>query len=119
MAAALAVSVDGGGQPPETYQGAYEGYGGGPSQWGNPKAAEKKRPTKAPGRDYLDGMFTYINYDLLVSKTFYFFFFAAFGSLFPLISVYFKQIGMNPTQSGILIGFRPFVEFFSAPFWGR
>ena len=67
----------------------------------------------------IPGMFTYVNQDLLVAKTFYFFFFAAFGSLFPLIAVYFKQIGMNPTQSGMLIGFRPFVEFFSAPFWGR
>jgi hypothetical protein len=29
---------------------------------------------------------------LFVAKLFYFFFFAAFGSLFPLISVYFKQV---------------------------
>jgi hypothetical protein len=29
---------------------------------------------------------------------FYFFFFAAFGSLFPLISVYFKQLGMDAAQ---------------------
>ncbi|CAE1158378.1 unnamed protein product [Acanthosepion pharaonis] len=49
---------------------------------------------------------------------FYFFFFAAFGSLFPLMAVYFRQLGMNPTQGGILIGFRPFVEFCSAPLWG-
>ena len=104
------------GQPSAGYEGSYEGYGGRPSQWGNPQSAEKKKP---PKRDFLDSMFTFVNYDLLVSKTFYFFFFAAFGSLFPLIAVYFKQLGMNPTQSGILIGFRPFVEFFSAPFWGR
>ncbi len=60
-----------------------------------------------------------INYDLLISKTFYFFFFAAFGSLFPLIAVYFKQLGMNPTQTGVLIGFRPIVEFISGPFWSN
>ncbi|UYV77065.1 MFSD6 [Cordylochernes scorpioides] len=59
-----------------------------------------------------------VNQDLLISKTFYFFFFAAFGSLFPLLAVYFKQLGMNPTQSGMLIGIRPLVEFLSAPFWG-
>ncbi|XP_014771110.1 major facilitator superfamily domain-containing protein 6 [Octopus bimaculoides] len=69
-------------------------------------------------RDLIDNMFTYINRDLLISKIFYFFFFAAFGSLFPLMAVYFRQLGMNPTQGGILIGFRPFVEFCSAPLWG-
>lgn len=51
-------------------------------------------------------------------KTFYFFFYSAFGSLFPLMGVYFKQMGMNPLQGGLLIGIRPFVEFLSAPFWG-
>ena len=60
----------------------------------------------------------FANRSLLVSKAFYFFFFAAFGSLFPLLGVYFKQLGINPTQCGFLIGMRPFVEFCSAPFWG-
>ena len=57
------------------------------------------------------------NRDLLICKGFYFFFFAAFGSLFPLMNVYFKQMGMNSVQAGILSGVRPLVEFFSAPFW--
>ncbi|XP_071451914.1 major facilitator superfamily domain-containing protein 6 isoform X3 [Hetaerina americana] len=56
--------------------------------------------------------------ELLTAKTFYFFFYSAFGSLFPLMAVYFKQMGMNPGQCGMLIGSRPFVEFLSAPFWG-
>ncbi|KAG8224718.1 hypothetical protein J437_LFUL004888, partial [Ladona fulva] len=56
--------------------------------------------------------------ELLTAKTFYFFFYSAFGSLFPLMAVYFKQMGMNPGQCGLLIGSRPFVEFLSAPFWG-
>ena len=73
----------------------------------------------AAGKDFLESLFSNINYDLLVSKTFYFFFFAAFGSLFPLIAVYFKQLGMNPAQTGVLIGFRPFVEFVSGPFWSN
>ncbi|XP_062603556.1 major facilitator superfamily domain-containing protein 6-A-like [Saccostrea cucullata] len=73
---------------------------------------------KKSNRDIIDNMFSYINRDLLICKLFYFFFFAAFGSLFPLLAIYFKQLAMNPTRSGILIGFRPFVEFCSAPFWG-
>ncbi|XP_023215518.1 major facilitator superfamily domain-containing protein 6-like [Centruroides sculpturatus] len=69
--------------------------------------------------DVIDNLLTAVNQDLLVSKLFYFFFFSAFGSLFPLLGVYFKQLGMNPEQSGMLIGFRPFVEFLSAPLWGN
>ncbi|PRD25864.1 UNVERIFIED_CONTAM: Mfsd6 [Trichonephila clavipes] len=69
-------------------------------------------------RDIIDSLCTNFNQDLLISKTFYFFFFSAFGSLFPLLAVYFKQMGMNATQSGFLIGVRPFVEFLAAPFWG-
>lgn len=33
------------------------------------------------------------------------------------MGVYFKQLGMNPAQVGILTGVRPFIEIFSAPFW--
>lgn len=50
-------------------------------------------------------------------KLFYLFFFAAFGSLFPLIAVYFKQLGMNAVQTGVLIGLRPLVEYFCVPMW--
>lgn len=59
-----------------------------------------------------------VDQELLTVKTFYFFFYSAFGSLFPLMGVYFKQMGMNPLQCGLLVGSRPFVEFLSAPFWG-
>ena len=84
------------------------------NQWsGATSSTEKKKH-----RDAIDSLCSDINHPLLVSKSFYFFFFAAFGSLFPLIAVYFKQIGMNAMQVGLLLGFRPFVEFASAPFWG-
>lgn len=55
---------------------------------------------------------------LLISKVFYFFFYSAYGSLHPLLAVYYKQLGMTPTQSGLLVGIRYFIEFCSAPFWG-
>lgn len=75
-------------------------------------------PGSSTRKYIMDDMFTSLNQDLLIAKTFYFFFFSAFGSLFPLLAVYFKQMGMNPTMSGFLIGVRPFVEFLAAPFWG-
>lgn len=68
---------------------------------------------------FIDALVQHINRDLLVSKMFYFFFYSAFGSLFPLMGVYFKQLGMNPFQVGILTGVRPFIEIFSAPFWNN
>ncbi|XP_076456328.1 major facilitator superfamily domain-containing protein 6-like [Babylonia areolata] len=68
-------------------------------------------------RDFIDSLFTVVNKELLFCKLFYFFFFGAFGSLFPLLAIYFKQLGMNASQGGVLIGFRPFIEFLSVPFW--
>ena len=59
-----------------------------------------------------------VNRKLLISKVFYFFFWSGYGSFFPLLGVYFKQIGMNPTQSGLLVGCRPLIEFISAPSMG-
>lgn len=68
---------------------------------------------------FFDAILKYVNRELLVSKVFYFFFYSAFGSLFPLMGVYFKQLGMNPAQVGIITGVRPFIEIFSAPFWNN
>lgn len=33
------------------------------------------------------------------------------------MGVYFKQLGLNAAQAGILSGCRPLVEYFAAPFW--
>ncbi|XP_008102984.1 major facilitator superfamily domain-containing protein 6 isoform X3 [Anolis carolinensis] len=68
--------------------------------------------------DWLERHCVKVNNDLLVSKVFYFFFYAAYGSLYPLLPVYYKQLGMTPSQSGLLVGIRYFIEFCSAPFWG-
>ncbi|XP_052004882.1 major facilitator superfamily domain-containing protein 6-B-like isoform X1 [Xyrauchen texanus] len=59
-----------------------------------------------------------IDNHLLISKIFYFFFYSAYGSLHPLLAIYYKQLGMTPSQSGLLVGIRYFIEFCSAPFWG-
>ncbi|KAI1899443.1 hypothetical protein AGOR_G00061840 [Albula goreensis] len=70
------------------------------------------------GMDCLERSCVRINNYLLISKVFYFFFYAAYGSLHPLLAVYYKQLGMTPSQSGLLVGIRYFIEFCSAPFWG-
>ncbi|CAG5075334.1 Similar to MFSD6: Major facilitator superfamily domain-containing protein 6 (Homo sapiens) [Cotesia congregata] len=86
-----------------------------PSVYGAPKEATHKIRGK---NDFLEYLFGTVDQELLTVKTFYFFFYSAFGSLFPLMGVYFKQMGMNAGQCGLLIGLRPFIEFLSAPFWG-
>ena len=59
---------------------------------------------KAP--NLFDSMPANVNRTLFFAKLFYFWYFAAFGSLFPLMSIYFKQMGMGPSYCGILMGFR-------------
>ncbi|KAL3313499.1 Major facilitator superfamily domain-containing protein 6 [Cichlidogyrus casuarinus] len=94
-------------QPQETYTG--HGGGGG---------AKSFFAANVP-KDMLDQCCNFSNKSLVIFRLFYLFFFAAFGSLFPLISVYFKQIGMNGTQTGVLSGIRCLVECFGAPFWSQ
>ncbi|XP_056392351.1 major facilitator superfamily domain-containing protein 6 isoform X2 [Hyla sarda] len=74
--------------------------------------------TEDQDMDWLEKHCIKINNDLLISKVFYFFFYSAYGSLYPLLPVYYKQLGMSPTQGGLLVGIRYFIEFCSAPFWG-
>ena len=59
-----------------------------------------------------------LNKRLLPSKTFYFFFFSALGSIFPYISLFFKQLQLSAQKTGILTGTRPFVQCIANPAWG-
>jgi len=59
-----------------------------------------------------------VNRHLLLSKSFYFFFFSAWGSLLPYLALYFKQLMLTPSQVGIIMGLKPFVNFLATPVWG-
>lgn len=85
------------------------------SKYPEPKESTKKIRGRGDIIEYFFG--GPINRELLIAKAFYFCFFSAFGSLLPLMAIYFKNMGMTPTQAGILIGIRPFVGYLSAPFW--
>ncbi|XP_016295835.1 major facilitator superfamily domain-containing protein 6-A-like [Sinocyclocheilus anshuiensis] len=91
-----------------------------PSQSSVDKVPNDTAPTPSAQHDMscCERLFLRVNPHLLVSKVFYLFFYAAYGSLHPLLALYYKQLGMNPTQSGLLVGIRYFIEFCSAPFWG-
>lgn len=81
-----------------------------------PKQPSQKVLSKS---ELLKKVFSYEDPGLRLVKLFYFFFYAAFGCLFPLMGVYFKQMGLNPSQCGLLVGARPFVEFISTSFWSK
>ncbi|CAG0890611.1 unnamed protein product [Cyprideis torosa] len=85
-----------------------------PTMYPEAKDSTKKVRGKS---DIMEMLCSTVSQELLMAKTFYFFFFSAFGSLFPLMAVYFKQLGMSPGQCGILSGIRPLVEFVAVPFW--
>ena len=59
-----------------------------------------------------------VNRKLLLSKLFYFCFFSAWGSLLPYLALYFKQLLLTPSQVGIIMGLKPFVNFLATPVWG-
>lgn len=81
-------------------------------------AADEMAPPQPDTIGCCERMCLRVNSHLLVSKVFYFFFYAAYGSLHPLLAVYYKQLGMSAGRSGLLVGIRYFIEFCSAPFWG-
>ena len=55
---------------------------------------------------------------LVVYKTFYFFFYGAFGIIIAYLPLYFKQLGLLASHVGLLTGARPLVQSVGAPFWG-
>lgn len=60
-----------------------------------------------------------INRTLLVSKVFYFFYFAAIGSLTPYMALYYKHSLLLPAHLvGIILSLKPFCLFVSAPVVG-
>ena len=59
-----------------------------------------------------------VNRKLFISKSFYFCFFSAWGSLLPYLALYFKQLMLTPSQVGVLMGLKPFVNFLATPVWG-
>lgn len=55
---------------------------------------------------------------LIPAKLFYFLYFSSLGALLPYLALYYKQMKLTPSQVGILMGLKPFVEFVCTPFWG-
>ena len=56
--------------------------------------------------------------DLIPYKLFCFFLYGAYGSLLPYLPLYFKQLGIQAFEAGVIIGIRPMVQIIGAPFFG-
>ena len=54
---------------------------------------------------------------LLRLKLFFFLFYGGFGTTFPYLGIYFKQIGLSADSVGILAGIRPLIQCASGPLW--
>ena len=48
---------------------------------------------------------------------YYYFFYGALGSLFPYLNLYYRAIGLDPWQIGIVGGIRPLVALVCGPLW--
>ena len=48
---------------------------------------------------------------------YYYIFYGALGSLFPFLNLYYRAVGMDPWQIGILGGIRPLIALLCAPIW--
>jgi PPP family 3-phenylpropionic acid transporter len=68
------------------------------------------RKTSASGGDLRRGLVT--------AKLFYFFYFAAIGSLVPFLNVYFARLGLSGAQIGWLSSIAPLIALTANPFWG-
>lgn len=68
--------------------------------------------------NWLSGLLCVNFRDLFPFKAYFFAVFGAFGCLLPYLPLYFKQLGMSATRTGILIGIRPLSVAIGAPLWG-
>lgn len=48
---------------------------------------------------------------------YYYFFYGALGALFPFLNLFYRAVGMDPWQIGILGGIRPLIALLFAPLW--
>lgn len=54
----------------------------------------------------------------LLASLFYFGYFAAMGTLFPFLNLYYQQSGMTTEQIGVLAALPPLTVLVAAPLWG-
>lgn len=81
--------------------------------------AEGEKHIQKSNSSLLERLNIDVDRSLLVYKAFYFFYFAALGSLQPYLALYFKHSLQLPVHlAGIVIGIRPFCLFVSAPILG-
>lgn len=84
-----------------------------------PKSQENKQDSQATSLLDMIRSAVAINQNLLVYKVFYFFYFAALGSLVPYLSLYFKHSLLLPAHFvGIILAVKPLCLFVSAPILG-
>lgn len=48
---------------------------------------------------------------------YYYFFYGSLGALFPFLNLFYRAVGMDPWQIGILGGIRPLIALLFAPLW--
>jgi PPP family 3-phenylpropionic acid transporter len=56
---------------------------------------------------------------LFYAKAFYFCFFGAMGGYLYFLSLYYKQLGLDDRQIGLLAGIPPLITLIGAPLWGQ
>jgi PPP family 3-phenylpropionic acid transporter len=55
---------------------------------------------------------------LIISKLFYFSWFAAFGMFMPYIGLYYRQVGLDLAQIGLLVALPGLLQILATPVWG-
>ena len=87
------------------------------SAWKLPEGGENKSTADDKTADTVDKWWK-PNVRMIPNKLYYFTFFGAIGCLFPFLAIYFKQLGLTPTEIGLVSAVRPLVGFLSGPLWG-